>query len=60
VATALFTTVLLVAVIRNGDLGDGEALVIFPGLVVILAISGVVGAFLWPRKRKRPDLNVFN
>ena len=58
--TALFTVDLLIRVARDGHLGDGEALFVFPALVIILAIFGVSGAFLWPRKKKRTDPNVFN
>jgi hypothetical protein len=56
----MFTADLLIAVIRNGDLGDGGRLVVFPGLLVIAAIFGFPGAFLWSRKGKRIDPNVFN
>src|ERR1700733_7812195 len=59
-ATALFIFYMSIVVARNGDHRDAVALILFPGLVIILAIFGVAGAFLWPRKGKRTDPNVFN
>jgi hypothetical protein len=59
-ATVVFTVYFFILVARNGDLGDGEALVVFPGLLVIAATFGVPGAFILPKKKKRIDPGVFS
>ena len=58
--TVLFTIYLFIVVARNGDLGDGEALFVFPSLVIISAIFGAPVAYLWPKKKKRVEPSIFD